>query len=431
MKLDASGRVIDESGKVVQLEQRQSDFAGNARAKRQEKLSQVTKEVQDEEADRTNSEFYDARLVEAAKEDRGQRKRRALRFHEPGKFQEYADRLRAKAKLEQLQSEVSSAAQKAGISAAARLALVPKREELESTTVPDVEWWDQVLLGDQTYEAQAESGKPLNDITRLVQHPVTFDQYSAQRNVTLPAYLTKKEQKKIRKQRRRAEEEEKQTLIGLGKMEAPAPKVKISNLMRVLGTEAVQDPTKVEAVVRAQMQMRQRQHEEHNAKTKLSDEQRRAKKAKKLQDSTADGVAASLFLVSSMKSEKNKFKVETNAKQYNMTGAAIMTPTNNIVIVEGGPRNMRKYKRLMTHRINWNDKVANSAADDEDGEGEERGPNTCTLIWEGTLERRFFKDFFIKFFRSEALAREWLDNRRSAHYWDLALTSDLAQSEKQ
>ena len=34
--------------------------------------------------------------------------------------------------------------------------------------------------------------------------------------------------------------------------------VRMANLMRVLGTEAVQDPTKVEAHVRAQMVKRQR-----------------------------------------------------------------------------------------------------------------------------------------------------------------------------
>ena len=34
--------------------------------------------------------------------------------------------------------------------------------------------------------------------------------------------------------------------------------VRISNLMRVLGSEAVQDPTKVEAYVRSQMAERQR-----------------------------------------------------------------------------------------------------------------------------------------------------------------------------
>lgn len=36
------------------------------------------------------------------------------------------------------------------------------------------------------------------------------------------------------------------------------PPVRISNLMRVLGTEAVQDPTKITAHVKAQMAERQR-----------------------------------------------------------------------------------------------------------------------------------------------------------------------------
>jgi U4/U6 small nuclear ribonucleoprotein PRP3 len=52
----------------------------------------------------------------------------------------------------------------------------------------------------------------------------------------------------------------------------------ISNLMRVLGTDAVQDPTKVEAHVREQMAKRQRLHLEANAARKLTKEQKREKK---------------------------------------------------------------------------------------------------------------------------------------------------------
>ena len=66
------------------------------------------------------------------------------------------------------------------------------------------------------------------------------------------------EKKKLRKQRRREVELEKQEKIQLGLMEKPETKVKISNLMRVLKTEAVQDPTKMEAHVRAQMAERQK-----------------------------------------------------------------------------------------------------------------------------------------------------------------------------
>ena len=66
------------------------------------------------------------------------------------------------------------------------------------------------------------------------------------------------ERKKLRKQRRREEEKEKQEMIQFGLIPKPEPKVKMSNLMRVLGSEAVQDPTKVEAHVRAQIADRQK-----------------------------------------------------------------------------------------------------------------------------------------------------------------------------
>ena len=65
--------------------------------------------------------------------------------------------------------------------------------------------------------------------------------------------------------------------------------------MRVLGTEAVQDPTKVEAHVRAQMAKRQRQHEEANAARKLTTEQRREKKIGKLKEDTTQGVNVSVY----------------------------------------------------------------------------------------------------------------------------------------
>lgn len=61
----------------------------------------------------------------------------------------------------------------------------------------------------------------------------------------------------MRKQRREEREKEKQDLIRQGLLEAPPPKVKLSNMMRVLGTEAVANPTALEAQVRSQMLERQ------------------------------------------------------------------------------------------------------------------------------------------------------------------------------
>ena len=65
------------------------------------------------------------------------------------------------------------------------------------------------------------------------------------------------ERKKLRTQRRKERESEKQELVRQGLLEPPPPKVKMSNLMRVLGAEAVADPTAVEAQVREQMEERQ------------------------------------------------------------------------------------------------------------------------------------------------------------------------------
>lgn len=71
---------------------------------------------------------------------------------------------------------------------------------------------------------------------------------------------------------------EEQEKIRLGLEAPPEPKLRISNLMRALGTEAVQDPTKIEAHVREQMAKRQKAHEDANNQRKLTVEQKREKK---------------------------------------------------------------------------------------------------------------------------------------------------------
>jgi len=71
---------------------------------------------------------------------------------------------------------------------------------------------------------------------------------------------------------------EKQERILLGLEKAPEPKVKISNLMRVLTKEAVQDPTQIEQEVRKQMAERLMNHQARNEARKLNPEQKKKKK---------------------------------------------------------------------------------------------------------------------------------------------------------
>lgn len=101
--------------------------------------------------------------------------------------------------------------------------------------------------------------------------------------------------KKIRKNRRKADQQDKQDRIRMGLIPPDPPKglfycivetlprhlpfllVRLANLMKVLTSDAVQDPTKVEARVRREVAMRKLTHDRMNDERKLTDEQKREK----------------------------------------------------------------------------------------------------------------------------------------------------------
>jgi U4/U6 small nuclear ribonucleoprotein PRP3 len=79
-----------------------------------------------------------------------------------------------------------------------------------------------------------------------------------------------------------AREKERQELVRQGLLEPPKNKVKISNFMRVMGEQAVQDPTALEKQVRNEQQERELAHADRNLARKLTPAERREKKNKKL-----------------------------------------------------------------------------------------------------------------------------------------------------
>ena len=110
--------------------------------------------------------------------------------------------------------------------------------------------WDQLLIGSTNYENWVP--RP-GAISNLIEHPIQLRPMESSRPVHVPMFLTKKEHKKLRRQNRRENWKERQDKIRLGLLPPDEPKVKMSNLMRVLGNEQIMDPTKVEAQVRAQI----------------------------------------------------------------------------------------------------------------------------------------------------------------------------------
>lgn len=138
--LDSEGRTVDMSGKEVQLTHVVPTLKANIRARKREHFSHHSHDKTTEEL--PESRFTDPRIPVKS----SVRTKRALKFHEPGKFQQLAIRMRMKAKLEKLQSEISQIARRTGISSAAKLAQLKPDGEEEVEEIPQVEWWDSVIL---------------------------------------------------------------------------------------------------------------------------------------------------------------------------------------------------------------------------------------------------------------------------------------------
>jgi len=412
--IDDRGRTVDSSGQAIQLTAHVPTLKANQRA--QEKKTEFTKapkEVIKPQVEETT--FQDPRIGQ-----RGAfRQSRKLNFHEAGKFQAEAQRLRMKNQLEKLQSEISVNARKTGISSATQLAkLVPKGPKSEKE--PDIEWWDQVILGSSDYEDwKLRDGA----ITSLIEHPIQLKPLEDNRPVSVPMFLTKQEQKKLRRQNRREAWKEKQDKVRLGLILPEEAKVKMSNLMRVLGHEQVLDPTKVEAQVRAQMAKRKADHEAANEERKLTPAERKEKNARKLKEDTTFGVHVAVYRLKNLHNPAKKWKLEKNAQQLYMTGTVVLFQDVNVVVVEGGPKQLKKYKQLMMTRIKWEEDTY------KDKEGEEHN-NLCELVWEGETKQRNFGDIKFKMCTTEGVARDHFKAAGVEHYWDQAYgTAVLASAE--
>ena len=376
--------------------------------------------------------YYDSSLGRQA--NAKPRQTRQLLFNQKGKFIAQANALRRQAQLEDMKRKIAEQARKAGLDEDNEKAfLVPKP--------PDVEWWDEGLINGQSYDVldDPKSMKLASDdsiITVYVQHPVLIDP-PQDKNMPAPKpmYLTSKEQAKLRRQRRNALHKEEQAKIRLGLVEPPPPKVKKSNLMRVLGEQAVKDPTAVEARVNREIAERKLAHETANEDRKLSKEQKHEKLAENQDKDSAKGIHCCVFKIDNLSFGKHRYQVDVNAKQHALTGMTILHPRMNLVIVEGGEWAMKKYKHLMLERIRWDENGATTSAkesknnqsepdwlksEDNDGQLKDLSFNKCTLVWEGEECQRAFKRWSSKVCETDGEAKEILQRNKMENMWTLA-----------
>jgi U4/U6 small nuclear ribonucleoprotein PRP3 len=315
---------------------------------------------------------------------------------------------------------------------------------------PDLEWWDEGLIDGKDYSNIPQSMKlttPDSIVTLYIQHPVAIeppqDKLAPEPK---PMYLTPKEQQKLRRQRRMMELKEKQAKIRLGLEPAPPPKVKKSNLMRVLGEEAVKDPTAVEARVNREIAARFEKHMQANEERKLTKEQRREKLAANQAKDAAKGIHLLVFKIGSLANGQHRYKISINATQLGLSGVCIMHPRFNLVIVEGGEHSINNYKKLMLRRIDWTESLPSRErdagpaagtggqgaavkewlkAEDEKGQLKDLSANKCVLVFEGEVKAPMFKKWGSKVCETDQEAREFLAQRKMESFWTQAKNTPL------
>ncbi|EKG21186.1 protein of unknown function DUF1115 [Macrophomina phaseolina MS6] len=360
------------------------------------------------------------------------RQSKQLVFNQKGKFIQQANALRRQAALEQMKKRIAEQAKKVGLDGEDN-----ERNFLVSAP-PEVEWWDEGLVGSEYDLEKAKLEGPDSIVTIYVQHPVLLEPPQEKRAAGLkPLPLTKKEQAKLRRQRRMAEHKEQQAKIRLGLEPPPPPKVKKSNLMRVLGEQAVKDPTAVEARVNREIAERAAKHEQQNHERMLTKEQRYEKLEAQQEADAAKGIYMCVFKVDNLSFGKHRFKIDKHAKDNKLTGIAVLNPKFNLVIVEGGAHSIKNYKKLMLQRIDWTDNAMpksvqenNREAEaawlqsiDEKGELKDFSFNKCTLVWEGEERDRAFKRWVgLKTCETDHEAKEALKRSKMENMWTLAKT---------
>ncbi|GFZ14848.1 pre-mRNA-splicing factor 3 [Actinidia rufa] len=322
-------------------------------------------------------------------------KRASFLFVEEGKWSKEAEIVKLKSQFGEAQAKELKAKQAQLAKAKAEPDINPNLIEVserviikqrQKESIPEIEWWDQPLLHSGTYGdipdgIIAEDKLRMDKVTIYVEHPRPIEPPAEPAPPPpQPLKLTKKEQKKL----------------------------------------PTQDPTRLEMEIRSAAAEREQAHIDRNIARKLTPDERREKKERKLfDDPNTQETIVSVYKVNDFSHPQTRFKVDVNAQENRMTGCAVISDGISVVVVEGGNKSIKRYGKLMLKRINWASAV--KTAEEEGDEDEEKPVNKCLLVWQGSVAKPSFHRFSVHECRTEAAARKVFSDAGVGHYWDLAV----------
>lgn len=351
IRMDESGRLIDEKGNVIEVTHSKS-FKINKKDERKKNmrpLRSIQRKAQIDTLKLKQSDHFDPELETKSENKRQRRKVMGLHFSEQGSYIKRAEFQRKKETLGTGETgEDGETIEMPHVEEDPKQKIIRKIGQLKALDpIPEVEWWDAEFLPEnkktfgierqenQSIEDRASLSVPIHledfivddegfntkKITHYVQHPVPVKNPNVEaiRGKT-KILLTDKERKRLKKLRKAEKVKERHEKISLGLIPAPAPRLKMSSFMRAVTAQAVADPSKVEKEVRRQEIERQKAHIEHNENRRLTKAQRIEKLKTKSERDAKKETWSALFKIRSLKNPRNFFKVDKNAQQLYLNG---------------------------------------------------------------------------------------------------------------
>ncbi|ORM41401.1 U4/U6 small nuclear ribonucleoprotein Prp3 [Babesia sp. Xinjiang] len=476
LMVDSLGRVLDESGNVIQhrpmlhsnlkinqnFEREQMQKEAATTAPERPKLDKAARRAE-------QSQYVDTTLMVSKRRRRGglsfvepgsyirqerqlQRQmedkalginRRGIQAHKKQLLEQQERRLAARQKLESVGENGAVSGEADEDVEEVNPNLIPlksggrlEKKDSWDDDEPWIEWWDRGIIllktGEDPFKtANAKKHQTLDiepeqcvinekKFNNYIEHPCKIDGKKKKSKDAPAMILTKKERKKLRRRKREEKFKAIQDKIRVGLLPPPAPKLKLSNLLRVLKDQSVADPSRVEKQVREQMEERLLNHERRNEERKLTPEQRSKKHAKKWQVGKNEEIEAALFTLKSLTNPKLLFKVDVNAQQFHLTGCCIVAShAPCIVVVEGSKLSVKRYIKLLMRRIKWEDNETPAEVEADLPSVTPHG-SFCKQIWTGSVKRRNFSHWSVTFAECDEEITEALRPFKALHYYEMA-----------
>eukprot|EP00299_Pterocystis_sp_00344_P020009 c9868_g1_i1.p2 GENE.c9868_g1_i1~~c9868_g1_i1.p2 ORF type:complete len:331 (+),score=93.72 c9868_g1_i1:36-1028(+) len=209
-------------------------------------------------------------------------------------------------------------------------------------------------------------------------------------------------------------------------------KLTVYHVIREFAFIAQKVPPKVEAEVRKQMAARKMKHEDENESRKLTPEEQKQKRDKKLFGGDGKQLYAAVYRIDDLSDPQHQYKVDINAKQNKLTGITAIVPSFALVFVEGGAKPMARYRRLMERRVKWNERSTpreGAEPQPQHNSDDEGKQNTCSLVWEGPILKKAFQSFRIEKFDSVAMGRAFFDKKNVPQYFEMCKNHKTAQED--